>query len=739
MPRIGLQLGLFALVAGWPLSSVATIADLPRTSQKITIDGVIDEAVWQDAVRVDINIETRPGENIEAPVHTAAYLIEDGENLYLAFDAEDPDPESIRAYLRDRDSAWSDDFIGIVLDTYNDERRAFQFFANPLGVQMDMTNDDVNKNEDESWDAIWTSAGKIHNGGYVVEMQIPLSQLRFPNIDGKQTWGYDLVRFYPREHRYRLSNNALDRNRSCYLCQVSKLTGLEGSKPGRDIEIVPTLTASKADTTDEPGVTPMQSGDTKTEGGLSMRWGITPDLTANLAINPDFSQVESDVAQLDVNERFALFFPEKRPFFLEGADYFKTPIDAVFTRTVSDPAAGAKLTGKRGYNTFGLFAARDEETNLLFPGQFGSDSTTVAEANTAFVGRYSRGFGDASSIGGLMTIRDGDGYHNYVGGIDGRWKINDQHSFRFQHLRSDTEYPTDVATEFEQPSMDFEGDATEVSYNYGSRNWFAYGGYSDLSSGFRADSGFVTRVGGSSQEVEFGRIWHGGEQDWWYRMRALAEYEVLHDEDGRLLERETEFRFGIGGPMQSWYQVGIDSNKELHEAVLYDLTKYSAYVELQPRGGLEIGMFARLGDQIDYDNERLGEQLLLEPFVNWNVNRNLLLRFRGVFVRLETQDGEKIFDAGVADVRLTWQFNLRSYLRLTVQHEDIERNPAVYVDDVDAHSRDVGRQLLYSYKLNPQTVFFLGYSDQYVDDDNLDGLTISDRTWFMKVGYAWTP
>ena len=295
----------------------------------------MDEAAWQDAVRVDVDIETRPGENIRAPVDTTAYLIEDGENLYLAFDAEDPDPASIRAYLRDRDSAWNDDFIGVVLDTYNDERRAFQFFANPLGVQMDTTNDDVNQNEDVSWDAIWTSAGQINADGYVVEMQIPLSQLRFPSLAGKQTWGFDLLRFYPRDHRYRLSNNPLDRNRGCYLCQMSKLSGLEGSRPGRDIEVVPTLTASKADTTEDPAIEPIQSGDVDMEAGVSIRWGITPDMTANLALNPDFSQVEADVAQLSVNERFALFFPEKRPFFLEGADYFSTPLDAVFTRTVS--------------------------------------------------------------------------------------------------------------------------------------------------------------------------------------------------------------------------------------------------------------------------------------------------------------------------------------------------------------------------------------------------------------------
>ena len=160
---------------------------------------------------------------------------------------------------RDRASAWNDDFVGIVIDTYGDERRAFEFFANPLGVQMDLTYDDVNKNEDDSWDAIWDSAGMIGEDGYIVEIEIPLRQLRFPSVDEKQTWGVDLLRFYPRDHRYRVSSNALDRNINCYLCQLQKLQGLEGVQPGRDIEIVPTLTASQVKTTDDPGIDPLRS------------------------------------------------------------------------------------------------------------------------------------------------------------------------------------------------------------------------------------------------------------------------------------------------------------------------------------------------------------------------------------------------------------------------------------------------------------------------------------------------
>ncbi len=733
----GRAYSLVLLLAG--SAAWADIEALPSTDRQIAIDGVLNEEEWRDATRIDIDTETRPGENVPAHVKTVAYIVENGESLFVAFDAEDPNPKAIRAYLRDRDSAFNDDFVGIVVDTYGDGRRAFEFFANPLGVQMDLTNDDISGNEDDSWDAIWDSAGKIHDKGYVVEMEIPLSQLRFTKVEGKQSWGVDLLRFYPREHRYRFSNNRLDRNINCYLCQMQKIEGLENATPSRDLEIVPTLTALQASTTDDPGITPLESGSTDVEGGLNIRWGITPDLTANLALNPDFSQVEADAAQLDVNNQFALFFPEKRPFFLEGADYFRTPVRAVFTRTIADPSIGAKLTGKRDAHTFGIFAAEDDVTNLIFPGSTSSDSESLDQSNTAFVGRYAYGFGEASAVGALLTTRSGTDYHNHVGGLDLRWRLGNNHNVRAQYLRSDTEYPDDIASDFDQPLGSFDGHAAFVGYDYSTRNLFTYVRHQERSNGFRADSGFVPQVDYEQQVVGARYTWYGEDRHWWTQMRLGGDWDIAHDDAGRLLEREVEAEFSIQGPMQSYMEIeGLVRDRRAND-VLFEEKQISAYGEFQPRGGLILGLWMARGDQIDFDNTRLGKQTVFEPFLRWNVTRNLLLRYNAVLLQLETQEGAQIFDAAVHDVRLTWQFSVRSFLRLTTQFQDVERNQAEYTDSVDAHSKDVGRQLLYSYKINPQTVFFLGYSDQLIDEDALDGLTTTDRTWFMKIGYAFTP
>ncbi|MEL7187387.1 MAG: DUF5916 domain-containing protein, partial [Pseudomonadota bacterium] len=397
---------LLGLFAGFSAdASVGVPIDLPRVNGSPKIDGVLDDEIWSQALKVELTFETTPGENTPAKVETWAYIVEDGENIYVAFDARDPRPGEIRAYLRDRDTAWNDDIVGINFDTYNDNQRAFEFWANPLGVQMDSTFDDAvhDKDGDESWDAIWDSAGRINEQGYVVEMKIPLDQLRFPDIDDEHTWGYRVMRHYPRQFETWLENIPTDRNLNCQICQNAKLKGFEGSKPGRDFEIVPTITASRYQTTDEPGVIPLSDGTTDTEAGITVRYGITPDITANLAINPDFSQIEADAAQLDINQRFALFFPEKRPFFLEGADYFTTPMQAIFTRTVASPDVGLKLTGKRNNHTFGMYSARDSFTNLLFPGATESDGESYDDESDVFVGRYSFGFGDTgSSIGALV-------------------------------------------------------------------------------------------------------------------------------------------------------------------------------------------------------------------------------------------------------------------------------------------------------------------------------------------------
>lgn len=727
--------------------SVAEIASsrvpslrIPHSADAVQLDGVLDDAIWRSALKLPLTVETYPRENQPPEVETTAYLVENGSELLIAFDARDPDPGSIRAYLRDRDTAFNDDFVGVVLDTFNDQRRAFEFFVNPYGVQMDLIQDDVNRNESAAWNAIWDSAGEINAGGFTVEMSIPFSQVRFPRVAGEQTWGIDVLRFRPRAQRVRMSNNALNRNLSCYLCQFGKFTGFSNAEPGTALEVVPTLTAMRTDSRAVLGSGPLERGDFETEAGLGLRWGITPDLTLDVALNPDFSQVEADFAQLEENATFALFYPETRPFFLEGEDYYTTPLQAVFTRTVADPDAGVKFTGRTGNNTIGVFATNDTVTNLLLPGPFGSRTTSLARDNDGFVGRYTRGFGRTSTVSALVTSREGDGYSNEVAGFDGRYFVNDQTTLRFQYLDSRTKYPADVVEQFGEQA-ELAGDAWRVEYRYGSRNWFAQVWHQDLDPSFRADAGFVSRVGVVQDRFEMNRTFYGDADAWYTDYRIGAQGGRTEAADGQFIDRFFQPFMTFQGPMQSFVRVGAGPRKEFWNGQTYDLDAGFLFGQLRPRSGLNMTVQVNRGEAIDYTNSRMADQRRIQPQIDWNATRHLLVRLRYTDDRLSALDGPTIFHASLTDLRLTWQFNVRSFVRLTLQDQDVERNVDLYVNRLftDPTTSTLATQLLYSYKLNPQTVLFAGYSDSQLENDLTREIEKTGRTLFFKLSYAWTP
>jgi hypothetical protein len=759
---LGVTLGLFGFIAAAGAQTPEPAAGrsveaaaIPHSKAEVTIDGVLDDPIWRDALSLQLTIETFPRENARPDVETIAYLVENGDRLLIAFDARDPDPSQIRAYLRDRDSAFNDDFVGVVLDTFNDQRRAFEFFVNPFGVQMDLIMDDVNRNESTSWNGLWDSAGVINATGFTTEMAIPFSQLRFPSADGEQTWGIDVLRFRPREQRVRISNNTQDRGRNCYLCQFDKFTGFANAEPGKAIEVVPTLTGTRTDQR-PPGGTSLERGDFETEAGLGVRWGITPDLTLDVALNPDFSQVEADVQQLQENTTFTLQYPETRPFFLEGEDYYNSPMQVVFTRTVADPDVGAKFTGRIGDNTLGVFATNDTVTNLLFPGPFGSRTTSLPMDNDAFVGRYRYALRGTSTIGALVTSRQGDGYSNEVAGFDGRYDIDQRNTLIFQYLDSRTEYPAGPVTDsvanggFGQ-APELTGDAWRMNYRYGSRNWSGNYSHQEIDRDFRADSGFISRVDAVNDQFQMNRTFYGNGEKWYTNLNTGLSGNRQETKDGQLISRGVQPFFSIQGPMQSAMQFGVGMSEQSWLGEVYDTQGAFMFGQVRPRSGLNLSMQVNRGEQIDFTNQRLADSRRIGPQIDWNATRHLLVRLRYSKDRLSMQDGPTIFDAQLVDLRLTWQFNVRSFVRLTLQDQEIDRNLATYRTDPDnnpatppvtlppARTSTFASQLLYSYKLNPQTVLFAGYSDNSVENLTTREFEKTGRTFFFKLSYAWTP
>jgi hypothetical protein len=759
------QAGILCALAFASSQALAAPTSIPRITQQPTIDGILDQDEWRSAVMYTLDYETDPAENVKPEVETKVYIAEDGETLYIAFEAFDPNHEEIRAYYRDRDRSYSDDFVGIVLDTFNDESRAYEFFANALGAQMDMIMNQ-NTGEDDSWDAIWDSAGQINQQGYVVEMAIPLNQLSFAQLD-KQTWGIDLVRFRPRSTRQRISVFAKDRDNNCYLCQTIKITGFENLTPSANLTVVPTLTAEKSENREYDRETG-QLDDWKTstndqEVGLDVKWGVTPNATLSATVNPDFSQVETDSTQFSVNQQFALFFEEKRPFFLESADYFNTQINTVYTRSIADPDAGLKYTGKHGNSTVGLMTGVDNVTNLILPSKDGSDrsslknqTTDAAEKSNFAVARYSYDLGNASNVGVIATNRQGDQYNNSVFGVDAKYRLDNANRVSFQVLRSSTDYPEYVygfEEENDNSSQEpvalptaYSGNALNIGYNHDQRNWYAYSNYRYIDKGFRADLGFVGQVDFDKFVAGGGYTWFGEKGDFLNRIRVNGDWDITHDNQGQLLEKEAEMHINLNGPLQSYFHGGVVSRDTVFRDKYHQETFYMNSFAMTPVDGFSFEIWRTAGDQIDYRHNQMGDVVDYGIWMKYNINKNLEFTLRNINANLDVPDGE-LYKLTAYDIKLTYQMDMKNRLRFTMQKGQTLKNVELYqryapegktIGDIPERER-AAMQLLYSHVINPQTVFYLGYSDDGYSDDKIKSIEKNNRQLFLKVSYAWMP
>lgn len=707
---------------------------VPLASSPIRVDGELDEPAWQGAWAGELAYEVWPGENVPAPVRTEVLATHDAEAAYFAFRAHDPDPSQIRAYLSDRDAVGGDDWVAVVLDTFNDERRAFDLMVNPLGVQQDFFE---TRSAEGEWDAIWEAAARLQPWGWSAEIRIPLSSLRFQRSEGTQVWGFDAVRSYPRRERHVMGLFARDRNNGCYLCQTVKIEGFQGARPGRNLEIAPTLTALRSDARSVVPGGPLEAGDPDGQVGATVRWGLTPNLTLSGTVNPDFSQVEADAVALDVNEPFALFFAEKRPFFMEGSDFFDTRLDAVYTRTVREPAWGAKLTGKEGAHTLGAYVLRDDVTNVLLPGSQSSRGRTLEGGSVASVLRYRRDLGDRFTLGALVTGREGEGYFNRMAGLDADLRLGEKDRLQLQALGSATRDPDAVADEAGLARGERRGWALDALFLHDTRTLDLWAAYRDVGRDFRADLGFVPRVDYRQAETGLGYTVNPPAGTSWFSSWNFQGYlRGADDQAGRLLYRMAVVEAQYQGPLQSHALARWTQRRDAYRGKELDGGELYLHNCMNPGRGLSFYANLTLGDQIDWAGARLGRRLRFQPGLTQKLTRRLKVDLAGTWERLDV-DGSRLYTATVGQATVAYQFSTRAFLRALVQYWESEYDALRYQDGRGNEERALGSQVLFSYKVNPQTVFFLGYSDTAEGTDDF-GLTKTGRTLFAKIGYAWS-
>ena len=715
------------------------------TAGSISIDGHLDDPGWQSAARTGHFTEVQPDEQAEPPIPISAWMSYDETTLYVAFRITE-DPATIRANFSDRDNIWNDDYVGLLLDTQGDGHAMVFLAANPLGIQGD-TRITYN-NEDVGFDLIWDAAGRITDEGYEVEMAIPFRSLRFPRAEVQQ-WRISFWITHPRDSRAQYSWAAINRDIACWPCQFGYLEGIEGVVSGRNIELLPTLVGGQSAglRDSEDAASGFDQERIRLEPSLDLKYGLTSDLTAELTLNPDFSQIESDAAQIDVNSTFALFFPERRPFFQEGADLFETRLQTMYTRSINNPILAGKFTGRVGQTDVAYLTARDVDTPLLLPFE---ERSELVESGRSFsnIARVRHAFPGNNALGVLLTDRRlDDGGSGTTAGIDGMLRFAETFVFTGQVVGSRTIEPVDpeAGADFEEAVFDggthttaldgetFNGHALYGNLNRNARHWNFNVGYEELSPTFRADNGFITQ--NDHRQL---RLWNGiniyprqigfidrimpqfgGRRQW--NFAGERKRDAVFTEVFAQMKSQTNLFAGVTLSRERFEDQDFN---DLHTVTVGVFSNFSEW--------LGFDVFASTGRDINRNADTpedlvTGRSLGLNGGLVMRPTARLRIAPALSYAALRHPDRDENFFSGyILRTRLNYQFTSRLLVRTIVQYNDFSE--ALEIDP------------LLTYRINPFTVFYVGSTHDFgtFEQPNLrDGSVFRqrERQVFFKFQY----
>ena len=687
----------------------------PRARQQPRVDGRLDDAVWRNALHITDFVQQNPVEGAPATEATDVWIAYDSQNFYLAVHAHYSDPSLMRANRNDRDQAFEDDNIAIYFDTFLDQNRAYRFSVNGYGVQGDAVVNargysrrargrrtgsySMSRNEiptgDSSWDALFDSGGQIVDDGFTAEMAIPFKSLRYParDRDIPHRWGFQIVR----EVRGKDENQVwapVTRNISGFLTQVGLLEGMTNLSMSRNLEILPTFTGIQHGSLDSRG--DFVTKDPSPEGGLNVKYGITSNLTADMTFNPDFSQIESDLPQIEVNQRFALRYPELRPFFLEGAEIFQIlgPLTFVHTRTIVDPEFGAKLTGKLGNTTLGMIVADDEAPGRVEPGNpaYGRKANNV-------VGRARYDLYAESYLGAIFTHRDFMDSHSTLGALDGNFRLGRTQGVGFKLAQTDHR---------DMDGVTRQGQMVDLSYRLNSRHWNSFVALYTLSPDFRHDIGFVRRVDTKRLYSRLGyNFWP---ESWILNWGPSIQYGRNHNFANDLDDEDVRLGFNARFARNISFNADVREEMERYRGIRFHKRAVSVGGEVNTNRMLVFGGYYRQGDEVKYqENPYLGKGgsgsffAALRPVSRFQSELNLSV---SDFIDLRN-GADTIFDVKILRTLSTYQFTDRFLLRNIAEYNTFQRK--------------FGLNWLLTYRVNAGTAFYLGYDDHYQQADRLYG------------------
>ena len=672
-------------------------------------------------------IQRTPHDGEPSTFHTEVYVGYDSEKIYAVFVAFDDEPDKIRAKLAPRDDVFNDDSVNIMIDTFNDQRRAYFFLSTPIGIQAEGQFIE-GRGFNGSFNAVWDAEGRLTDRGYIVKIAVPFLSIRFPKAE-QQTWRVIFNRSIPR-----LSEDTFWPHYSLAiegrLNQTAMLTGIREISPGRNIQLAPFAFFRDFRLDEAAG--------NEEAIGLDAKIVIKDALVLDLTANPDFSQVESDQPQVTVNQRFEVFFPERRPFFLENSDVFQTPTNLVNTRRIKDPRGGVKLTGKQGAYTIGALLTDDDS-----PLDSGGD---LLEGETARVGvlRLSRDISEQSRVGLLITDRELDDGHNRVGAVDGRIKLNDNWVAQFQFAAADTRETDDKKVDLEH----FEGLSYNVFVDRDGTHLSNHTHYLYTSGDFRTELGFL----GERQRADSQNLHHRTA----YRFRPPASRLTswgpslfvgrILDTDGNRLDwsvsPEIEWNWAGGMGLELGYT-------HLQERLEADFSQDNWSVEFDSRdyATVKFGVEVDRGTGInrrppDGSEPELADVLAIEAGMLWRPISPLQVNFTYLHTELTNHRGPgRIFTNRIGRVRANWQFTRELSVRLIGDFEETDAIPgATSLTDSQRFAAD----LLVRYLWNPWWALYVGYNSSSRDFQQLDEMSMSlqdvsedGRQVFFKFSYLF--
>ena len=701
----------------------------------VRIDGKVDESAWREAPVIDQFTENLPGPSRPSQLRTELRMLLGPHDLYVALKAYDTAPESIRAPLVLRDGVRGDqDHIALYLDSVGTRTFAQFFRINPRGILADGSWNDQIGNEDFSPDfdyegvsARFTDAA---GSGWSAELRIPLTSLRMPDPPPKE-WTFVFFRSWTRDTRYRVANVPLPRDWSCMLCIAQAITLPEDMPRATGWSVTPQTTISQRQDRDAGAPS---STERRIRAGVDAKWRISGDTILDATFNPDFSQIEIDAPQLAANTQFALFFPEKRPFFLEGADLFDMPLRALYTRSFTDPKWGARVTRRGAEQDFTVLSAHDEGGGLtLLPGAFATNFATQRSADSLLArGRqHYSGF----TLGEVLTWRrDDQGRTNIVAGGDTLIRLDNNSRVRAQVLGSQTR-----DQDWRPGSVS--GSAASVEYNHQSTGWEGSVVGEALSADFRADHGFVAQNDYRRGYAALTRKWQDTGN--WAEAALFVNAEHKQTASGETLLNAV--RLGAFGNTvrNTWltFEPRYEEVRVRAGGALHPLRYLHLRVESTPFPWLSyLNWEIDTGDRVDIANDRVGRGTAITGYTRMRFfeRTELDLRSNWQWVARGTPDGrQRVFTERTVQVTGVFHIDARNNLRLIAQDGNISRNRALYNDaSVSASNKTRVFSLVYAYRAGLQMSVYLGASAARERDPD-SGIDRRTQEAFLKVAYTF--